>query len=419
MIACAESTPPIPSAPPPPATAEAPPAPLPSIDPRAAPTPPAQQTKQTFPASTPGNELTLRMLQALRGEKGNHFLSGASLRGALGMATLGARGTTLDELAKSLSVDPDPAKNAAAAKREALAWKSGAGKAELAIANRLWVEKAFPLDKAFLTQASDGYGASAENVDFSRSPDPSRQKINKWVSDSTKGKIPELLPAGSVDPLTRLVLTNAIYFKGSWVEAFKKDDTKDEAFQAPAGSVNVPTMHRTGTMSYAVNDEVALVQLPYKDSDLALLVALPRKAEQLAEIESEVSGGEVDAWAKSLAPVKVALSFPKFTFSWGRSVKKELSDLGIKAAFSNGADFTGLSAKAGKELMIADVFHKTFVLVDEAGTEAAAATGGVMSVMSAMPQQTIMKIDHPFLFFIRNTKTGELLFAGRVVNPRS
>lgn len=377
----------------------------------------AETPKKSFSASTPPNDLSLKVLSNLRGEKGNVFFSATSLRGALGMTALGAKGSTLEEMAKALAFEADPAANAAAAKKEVAAWKTGAGKAELAIANRLWVDKAFAVEKTFTTQAKEGYGASAENVDFAKSANPSRVKINKWVSDTTKSKIPELLPSGSIDAMTRLVVTNAIYFKGQWANAFKKDQTKDEPFQAASGSVNVPTMHRTGQMGYAANDDVSLVQLPYKDSDLALLVALPKKAEQASEIEAHITGGEVDAWAKSLTNTEVTLSLPKFTYSWGRSVKRELEQLGMKAAFGEGADFSGVSAKAGKELYISDVFHKAFVLVDEQGTEAAAATGAVVAVRSARPMN-VVKVDHPFLFFVRNAKTGDILFAGRVTNPK-
>ncbi len=374
-------------------------------------------SKPTASTGTPANELALNLLQALKSEKGNVFFSSASVRSALGMTALGARGKTLDEMAEALHVSADPAKNVADASKESTAWKAAAGKAELAIANRLWVEKTFAPEAAFTTQASSGYGASAEGIDFMKAPEPGRVKINKWVSEKTKGKIPDLLPAGSIHDQTRLVLTNAVYFKGNWAEAFDKAQTKDEPFQAPSGAVNAPTMHRTSSMAYAENGKVGLVQLPYRDSDLALLVVLPKKADQLGTVESEISAGELDSWTKRLAPTRVALALPRFTFSWGRSIRPELERLGIKTAFSMEADFSGVSAKAGKNLFLSDVFHKAFVLVDEVGTEAAAATGAVVAVKSVQ-MTAVMKVDHPFLFFIRNGKTGDILFSGRVLNPK-
>ncbi|MEO6576571.1 MAG: serpin family protein [Polyangiaceae bacterium] len=409
-----------------PQTPTAPPAPPPSpvastpveVAPAAPTDGPMVTPKTASPASTPGNDFAMTMLRALHGEKGNVFFSGESLRAALGMTSLGAKGQTLTEMTQTLHIDPDPAKNAANEKAVLAAWKQAAGKAELVIANRLWVEARFPLDKTFLGEVQSGYGAQAIASDFVKSPEPSRVKINNWIGATTKGKIKELLPAGSIDAQTRLVLTNAVYFKGNWTTAFKKAATADEAFQTDAGAVIVPTMHRTDTMSYAENDGVQLVELPYKDSDLTMLIALP-KAGQLSSIESQIDGGRVDSWAKSLSSAKVTLSLPKFTFAWGRSVKHELDALGIHLAFTDKADFSLLATSKAEPLMVSDVVHKGFVLVDETGTEAAAATGVVMTTKAvALEKLVVLKVDHPFLFFVRNGKTGEILFTGRVANPK-
>lgn len=421
-----ESTapPPPPPPPPPPAMTAPPPPPAPSAaspsdSADAGATPAAQGA--TYPASTPLNELTMNMMRALKGEKGNLFFSGASLRGALGMTALGAKGPTLDEMAKALAVDGTPAKNQANAKAERDAWTAAAGKATLTIANRAWIQKSFAVEKTFLDAAKAGYGAEPASIDFAGAPDPSRKTINAWVSAQTKGHIADLLPSGSIDPLTRLVLTNAVYFKGNWAEPFTKTDTKDESFVAATGAKSVPTMHRTGSMAYAENADVQLVQLPYKDSDLVMLVALPKRAEQMDALAGSISGGQVDAWRASVKTSRVVLSLPKFTYAWGRSVKAELEALGIKTAFGDGADFTGMAKpkKAGDELKISDVFHKAFVLVDETGTEAAAATGVVMTTKAVMfTNQVVMKVDHPFLFFVVNGKSGDVLFAGKVVDPK-
>lgn len=419
LVACvgdapAPQSPSAPSAPPlasvtsPPAVAVATPAEAPKVAPKA-----------SYPASTPGNEFAMSMLRALHDEKGNLFFSGESLRGALGLTALGAKGQTLTEMTQTLHLDLDPAKNAANEKAELAAWKRAAGKAELVIANRLWVERRFALDNTFLGEAQSGYGAQAVPSDFVKAAEPSRLKINAWVSETTKGKIKDLLAGGSIDPQTRLVITNAVYFKGNWTTAFKKAATVDEAFQTDAGSVSVPTMHRTDSMSYAESDDVRLVELPYKDSDLTMLIALP-KAGQLGAVEAQVDGGHVDAWAKSLTSAKVTLSLPKFTFSWGRSVKPELKTLGIHAAFTDKADFSLLAVAKSEALFVSDVVHKGVVLVDETGTEAAAATAVMVSPASAiMEEVVVLKVDHPFLFFVRNRKTGEVLFTGRVANPKS
>jgi serpin B len=333
------------------------------------------------------------------------------------MTSLGAKGATLDEMAKALGTDPDPTKNVAAAKAEGAAWKLGAGKAELVIATRLWVDKTYALDKTFLGETQSGYGASAMPVDFGKAPDPSREKINGWVGEATKGKIKELLPGGSVTPLTRLVLTNAVYFKGSWAKAFDKKLTKDEPFQTDAGSVTVPMMHADGDMAYAESADAKLATIPYKDSSLEMVVVLPKRAERLAEIEARLTGGQLDALLDTARETKVSLSMPRFTFSWGRSVKQELLGMGIQQAFSDKADFSAMAGAKADGLAISDVFHKAFILVDETGTEAAAATGVVMAPR-AMRRTVEMKLDRPFLFFVRNAKTKDILFAGRLANPQ-
>ncbi len=391
------------SAPAPSASASAPPAAVPSV-------------ASKFPSSTPVNEVSLALHRALRSERGNLFFSGASVRAALSMTALGAKGATFDEMAHAFALPADGKAIAAAAKTDAAAWRSAAGKAELVVANRLWLDKTAALEKPFVLQAKEGFGAAPETVDFKGAPDPSRTRINASVSETTKGRIKDLLPQGSIDALTRVVLTNAIYFKGQWATAFDKAKTKDGTFRADAGDVTVPMMRRVGDVAYGSNEEVELVQLDYRDSALAMLIALPQPTAKIAAIEAEVSGGEVDAWAKSVAPQKIDLSMPRFTFSWGRSVKRELEGLGMKTAFSSGADFTGVSAQP-RDLYISDVFHKAFVLVDEVGTEAAAATGVVMATRAMIMTKTVT-IDRPFLFFVRNTKTGDILFQGRVANPQ-
>jgi serpin B len=422
LFACGGSEPPVL---PPPTTATPPPALVdtapvataglaPVADAGPQETPKASDVKVAFPPSTPLNELTMATMRALHGEKGNLFFSGASLRTALGMTQLGAMGATLDEMAKTLNVDPDPAKNVAAAKAEMASWKAAAGKAELVIANRLWIEKTYALDKTFLGETQTGYGASAVTLDFAKAPDPSRATINGWVSETTKGKIKDLLPAGSVSPLTRAVLTNAIYFKGSWTEAFDKKLTKDEPFQAEAGSVTVPMMHRASQIGYAETADAKVALLPYKDSSLEMVVVLPKEANQLGALEAGITGGQLDAWTKESHVVKVSLSMPRFTYAWGRSVKPELTSMGIKTAFTDSADFSALAKEPG--LAVTDVFHQAFVLVDETGTEAAAATAGVMAPRALM-RSVEMKLDRPFLFFVRNAKTGDVLFAGRLGNP--
>lgn len=177
---------------------------------------PAAERVPAPSSSNPRNELTVRLLNVLRAEPGNVFFSAVSLRDALGMAALGAKGSTLDEMVRALQLEPDPSKNVAAAKQELAEWRRAAGRAELAIANRVWADATFRINPAFQAQTRAGYGASAQALDFSNAPEPSRKTMNQWVSAKTRGKIPESFSAGSVKRSTRLVVTNAIYFKGRW-----------------------------------------------------------------------------------------------------------------------------------------------------------------------------------------------------------
>ena len=421
VLACGEVTPASPAAAPPsppPPTAVVPVTVASNAEAAASAIPP--KPAPAYAPSTPGNELSLKMLRALKAEKGNLFFSGTSLRGALGLTALGAKTKTLDELAQTLAVPADAARNAAEAKTERDAWKSAAGKSELVIANRLWVDRAFALDKDFVARAESGYAAGVASADFAKAPEPSRKAINTWVTQATNGKIPDLLPEGAIVPQTRLVLTNAIYFKGSWAHAFPKAQTKDATFTSGASALSVPFMHETETLRFRENEEASVVELPYRDADLAMMIVLPKDASRLDEIVSDLSAGKVDAWAKNLDDAKVSLSLPRFTFSWGRSVKAELIAMGVTTAFTNAADFSAIALPGKEALLVSDVFHKAFVAVDETGTEAAAATGVVMVPRSARIEKVIdLKVDHPFLFFIRSTKTGDILFAGRVVNPKA
>lgn len=367
---------------------------------------------------TSQNDFTLAMLRALEKERDNVFYSGTSLRSALGMTALGAKGDTLSEMTAALAVEADPAANVASAKREAAEWKRAAGKTELHIGSRLFVERSFALAAPFREQTKSGYGAGVGLQNFEHASEQSRQDINRWVSDQTKQRITDLLPEGSITPLTRMVLTNAIYFKGSWATEFPKGATRDAPFHAPTGSVNVPTMHRKSDMRYEENDEVSLVELPYKNSDLALLVALPTENTTLATVVRELTDEKLARWARSLETRELLLALPKFEFRWGRSVKKDLQGMGVRKAFTEDADFSAMNASGTPELFVDDVFHKGFVLVDEVGTEAAAATAVVMRTKSAMKRTLELHVDRPFLFFVRNVKTGDVLFAGRVSNPK-
>lgn len=399
-----------------PATAPA----TPAKDP--APAPAAVNAADEAATTRAANTFTTKLYARMRRTPGNMMLSGTSVRQPLALTSAGARGETARELATALSIDADPTKAAAAAKAEVAAWQEARGKSELVVANRLWTEKAFALKDDFKNVASSAYGAGVEPVDFAHAPDVARKAINQWVSEKTESKIPDLLAEGAVDKRTRLVVSNAVYFKGRWSSPFSKDATKNEAFKVtPAKSADVPTMHANGQHSYAHVGNVKVLSMRYEGSQLGMLLVLPDDTAGLAKVEEGLTPETFESWSKAVSAQRVTVSLPRFGFKWGGPMESALQDLGIKTAFGQKADFAGIAEPAGGErLQISRVVQKTWVAVDEEGTEAAAASGITMSVTSAQTGPVAeFKADHPFLFFVYDTKRGRILFAGRVSDPRS
>jgi serpin B len=373
--------------------------------------------------SADGNAFTLKMYGKIRPKPGNFFFSGTSLRGALGIAYLGARGDTAKEMASALDFDSDRMKVAETAKAEIAAWNQAGGGAELSVANRLWPDISFRIKSDFVAAATDAYGGSLEPVDFVNNAESSRKTINRWVAQKTKDKIPDLLPGGSLTPLTRLVITNALYFKGTWGKTFAKAYTKDTPFRVNAKTTTVtPMMSQTSEFKIAQTSGLKMLEMPYVMSDLVMDIVLPNDPAGLARVEETLSNETLARWVEALSHSRVAVTLPKFTFKWGGSVTAQLKELGMVKAFaSTGADFTGVAdpGPGGDLVYVSDVFHKTFVAVDELGTEAAAATGVVMTARSLATQPPVeFKADHPFFFLIRDTQSGRILFAGRMVDPK-
>jgi serpin B len=251
-------------------------------------------------------------------------------------------------------------------------------------------------------------------LDFMNSPGDSRVTINNWVSDQTNNRINDLLPQGSIDSLTRFVLTNAIYFDAAWQDPFTKESTHNQTFNLLNGStVTVPMMSRDGGYSYIKGTGYQAVELPYDGNEIAMDIIMP-DAGKFTSFESAMTADKVNGIIGSLQNSFIALTLPKFSFDSSFSLKSALSALGMPIAFDpNQADFSGITGNT--DLHISDVVHKAFVAVDEEGTEAAAATGVVIG-LAAMPQNS-MTVDRPFIFLIRDIKTGAILFVGRVLNP--
>ncbi len=381
--------------------------------------------------------------QLARGEE-NLCLSPYSIQSALAMTFAGADGDTRREMARVLhfpnngdaihssfaalqrSLEEMSKKTAMIAEQS----KKGGGPSEpitLAVANRLFAQSGYDFRDAFRELVKKFYGAPFETLDFKKDPDGSRQHINKWVAEQTRDRIRDLIPQGAIKELTRLVLANAIYLKAPWQSEFNDAVTKPKPFHVHGGTpVNVSTMAQRKQFGYAKRDDFVVVALPYSGGELQFVILLPDQANGLAKLESKLSADLLTQCAK-LETQDVDLELPKFkieptTIPLGET----LQALGMKTAFDvpkGSANFDKMSPrKPDKHLAISNVFHKTFIAVDEKGTEAAAATAVVMMELSAKlekPKQPIVvKVDRPFLYAIQHVPSGACLFIGRVTDPR-
>jgi serine protease inhibitor len=332
---------------------------------------------------------------------------------------------------------------------------------DLRVANALWVEKTFDLIPAYTMAIDSWYGTGAvAPMDFLKKPEAARNQINEWVEDHTEKRIKDLLPAGSITPDTRLVIANAVYFKGQWTEPFKEAATKEEDFRLAGGTTikaklmqdhwrggvryaafnadgtafetphKVPKEEKDRPACYPDDGGFTMIELPYKGGELAMTIVLPRTVDGLAALEAKLSGDAVDGWVKRLEPRTVDTAMPRFKMEFEQELSRTLQAMGMKRAFvspgtSNAAEFGGMSASSNpaEQLFIGLVQHKAWVEVTETGTEAAAATAVVMRAGSAMrpvemvPFNPVFRADHPFVFLIRDTKSGVVLFMGRVVKP--
>ena len=366
---------------------------------------------------------TFDLYQALRETDDNLFYSPYSISLALAMTYAGARGETEEQMANTLhfvlpqnrlhpafnSLDLELGRRGQGAKG-----KDGEG-FRLHIVNAIWGQKDFEFLPEFIDLLAENYGAGLRILDFMKAPEQSRITINEWVSDQTEERIKDLIPQGAIDELTRLVLTNAIYFNAAWQYPFEEDATFNGAFHLLNGDkITIPMMRQTESFGYAEGDGYQVVELPYDGRELSMLVLLPQTG-QFELFEQSLNAQRVDDIVKNLNTREVVLTMPKFEFESSFSLKKTLTAMGMPVAFSASADFSGMTGNP--DLFIGEVLHKAFVSVDEAGTEAAAATAVIME-LTAMPGEPVeVTIDRPFIFLIRDIESGTMLFIGRVVNP--
>ena len=370
------------------------------------------------------SEFAFDLYARLRAQDGNVFFSAYSISNALAMTYAGARGPTATQMAAALRfpMDGDRLHQSFANVNRDVNGAGAKGGAELLVANALWTQTGLATLPAFQATVKNLYGAGLTPLDFMRTPEKARLTINGWVEQQTRDRIVNLIPEGALKPDTRVVLTNAIYFKGKWKYAFPEAATRNDKFALSAGKTvgDVPLMSQKGAFRYLDGGSFQALELPYEANQQSMIVFLPRRVDGLAELEKTLTAARVTDWLTQLTMRDVDVTLPRFKVTAEFKLKDALTGLGMPLAFSPGkADFSGIAT--GQPLALSAVFHKAYVDVNEKGTEAAAATATIVFATSLREPEPrhVFRADHPFFFVIRDNGTGSLLFAGRLVNPQA
>lgn len=359
----------------------------------------------------------------------NVFFSPLSISTALAMVQAGARGSTLESMKQTLHLqdfDNEQINSGFSDLYQQLnaVPETEDGKPyELAIANGVWLDETFPVNESYHHITTDLFQAEFGLADFQYQPEAARLAINSWVEEKTNNLITDLFPEGSIDNLTRLVLANAIYFKGQWKSEFDPELTEAKPFWDMSGknliAENVEMMNKTDDFQYAhfAKDQVQVISLPYRGEDVSMVLVLPEVGMSLSQLQDTLDAASLQIWLSGLAKTKVQLSMPKFKISTEYDLKSYLEALGMGIAFSEAADFSGISSE--EDLLISAAFHKAFIEVNEEGTEAAAATGIGVGTTSIGPEPVIFQADRPFVYFIVEKDSQTILFAGLMNKPNA
>ena len=365
-----------------------------------------------------------------KAENDNMFYSPYSISAALAMTYEGAKGQTADEMKsvfhfpESSTLRPNFAVIYNEINKKDKPYKLSTG-------NALWVQQDYLFLEDYTSRVENYYGGKAANLDFIGETERSRQTINTFIEEQTNDKIKDLIPQGALTPDIRLVLTNAIYFKGTWTWEFDKSDTREQDFKiTPTNIIKTPMMfmdNDKAKFNYADLGEIQILELPYKGEDISMLILLPKQGEdydlETGEIitsdytldDIELSSNKLNEYKSQMQETKLGyISMPKFEFDTKYFMNDALSEMGMPTAFTDRADFSGMTGK--DDLLISFVIHQAYVKVDEEGTEAAAATAVGAGTTSVSPKKEF-RADHPFIFIIQEKETGNILFMGRVVDP--
>jgi serpin B len=355
----------------------------------------------------------------IRHREGNLFLSPYSISAALAMTSAGARRNTAAQMDQVLrfGLKGESLHATFSTLTDDLNEMGKQGDFELSVANALWGQQGFSFLDPFLDLNKKYYGAGLNLLDFQSDTEGARRTINNWVEKETKEKIKDLLKPGVLNAMTRLVLTNAIYFKGKWAQQFDAESTRDEDFWVtPEKSVKTPMMHQTEDFGYIETESFQALELPYEGDSLSMVVLLPRAKDGLPALEQALDADTLFDWLDRMTEQEVIVALPRFRVTSEFGLAAVLAAMGMEDAFSlEKADFSGMTGK--KDLYISAVVHKAFVDVNEEGTEAAAATAVTMMLTAVREMPPVFRADHPFIFLIRDRGSGSLLFMGRLANP--
>jgi serpin B len=366
------------------------------------------------------NKFALELYGKLESQQGNLFLSPYSISTALAMTSAGAKDQTEKQMADALCFGPMKSEQFHKSFGEIIRQLNASGEKggyQLIVANALWGQKDYKFLPEFLTLVRTNYDGDLQQVDFAAQAEAARKTINAWVENKTKDKIKELIKPGMLDSMTRLVLTNAIYFKGKWAAQFKPEQTQEAPFTLLGGqNINALMMNQIGKFGYMETNDIQILEMPYVNNDLSMVILLPKKIDGIKELEKELMPDNLTNWLAGLRKREVDVFMPRFKMTSEFSLAETLGSMGMSDAFTGKADFSGMTGN--RDLFISAVVHKAYVEVNEEGTEAAAATGVTMQLTSMPRPPAVFKADHPFIFLIRDNQMGSILFLGRVANPK-
>jgi serpin B len=364
------------------------------------------------------NRFAFELYQRLRTGHGNLFFSPASISMALALTYAGAAGETEAEMAKALHFRSKAAVNAGMSSL----WNRWQAADErhgfrVRLANRLWAQKRYSFLPEYMEMLRTNYGAEPVRLDFAHQAELARQTINRWVEEQTEKRIVDLIPSGEGLKDARLVLTNAVYFHGEWSKRFEKSLTQDADFHvSPDRTVKTRLMNRQDRYPYVAVDGMQLLQLPYGDKSLSMVVLLPRDSAGLGKLEAKLTDTKLDKWLDAVRPRQVNVFLPRFKTTAEFQMRDTLAAMGMGSAFDQAkADFSAMTGK--RELCVSALIHKAFADVNEEGTEAAAASAVIAGARSASGPPPVFRADHPFVYLICDTRNGAVLFLGRVVDP--